>query len=124
MEQEYKRAGIEPPLEDLLNDRIAHLIMRRDGITLADVCGGWSRRCARVSWRARSTVQNPRHLRPSSPVPTARPAPTPDLLPAETTHFLGDNALPTVSPTDIASAAGASADIAPNPVDPSRNRLY
>ena len=37
MEQEYKRAGIEPPLEDLLNDRIAHLIMRRDGITLADV---------------------------------------------------------------------------------------
>ena len=37
MEQEYKRAGIEPPLEDLLNDRLAHLIMRRDGITLADV---------------------------------------------------------------------------------------
>ena len=35
MEQEYKRAGIEPPLEDLLNDRIAHLIMRGDGITLA-----------------------------------------------------------------------------------------
>ena len=47
MEQEYKRAGIEPPLEDLLNDRIAHLIMGRDGITLA-TCGGWSRRCARV----------------------------------------------------------------------------
>jgi hypothetical protein len=37
MEQEYKRAGIEPPLEDLFNDRIAHLIMRRDGITLAEV---------------------------------------------------------------------------------------
>ena len=123
MEPEYKRAGIEPPLEDLLNDRIAHLIMRRDGITLADV---WRLvgRCARVSWRARSTVQNPRHLRPSSPVPTARPAPTPDLLPAEATRFLSDNALPTVSPTDIASVAGASADIAPNPVDPSRNRLY
>jgi hypothetical protein len=37
MEQGYAAAGIEPPLEELLNDRIAQLIMRRDGIALGDV---------------------------------------------------------------------------------------
>jgi hypothetical protein len=37
MEQGYAAAGIEPPLEELLNDQIAQLIRRRDGIALADV---------------------------------------------------------------------------------------
>jgi hypothetical protein len=37
MGQGYAVAGIEPPLEELLDDQIARLIMRRDGIELADV---------------------------------------------------------------------------------------
>ena len=37
MEQSYTVAGVEPPLEELLNDRIARLIIRRDGIAPADV---------------------------------------------------------------------------------------
>ena len=37
MERGYATAGIEPPLEDLLNDPIARLVMRRDGIAVADV---------------------------------------------------------------------------------------
>jgi hypothetical protein len=37
MPHRYAVAGIEPPLEELLNDRIAHLLMRRDGIEPADV---------------------------------------------------------------------------------------
>jgi hypothetical protein len=37
MRQGYAVAGIEPPLEELLEDQIARLIMRRDGIEPADV---------------------------------------------------------------------------------------
>jgi hypothetical protein len=37
MERGYATAGIEPPLEELLNDPIARLVMRRDGIAVADV---------------------------------------------------------------------------------------
>ena len=37
MAQPYATAGIEPPLEELLDDPIAHLVMRRDGIGVADV---------------------------------------------------------------------------------------
>ena len=37
MERGYARAGIEPQLEELLNDPIAQLVMRRDGIAVADV---------------------------------------------------------------------------------------
>jgi hypothetical protein len=37
MAQPYATAGIEPPLEELLDDPIAHLVMRRDGVELAEV---------------------------------------------------------------------------------------
>ena len=37
MAQPYATAGIEPPLEELLDDQIAHLVMRRDGLEAADV---------------------------------------------------------------------------------------
>jgi hypothetical protein len=37
MGQRYAVAGIEPPLEELLDDQIARLIMRRDGIEPAEV---------------------------------------------------------------------------------------
>ena len=37
MAQPYATAGIEPPLEELLDDPIAHLVMRRDGVEVADV---------------------------------------------------------------------------------------
>jgi hypothetical protein len=37
MAQAYATAGIEPPLAELLNDPIAQLVMRRDGIAVADV---------------------------------------------------------------------------------------
>jgi hypothetical protein len=56
MEQGYAAAGIEPPLEELLNDQIAQLIRRRDGIALADV------------WRA---VEMARSRLASSAGPTA-----------------------------------------------------
>jgi hypothetical protein len=37
MGQVYAKAGVEPPLEELLDDQIARLIMRGDGIEPADV---------------------------------------------------------------------------------------
>jgi hypothetical protein len=37
MAQPYAAAGIEPPLEELLDDQIAHLVMRRDGTGPAEV---------------------------------------------------------------------------------------
>lgn len=37
MKQSYAAAGIEPPLEELLNDPITRLLMQRDGIGVADV---------------------------------------------------------------------------------------
>jgi hypothetical protein len=37
MEQPYAVAGIEPPLEEVLKDPITRLVMRRDGIGIADV---------------------------------------------------------------------------------------
>jgi hypothetical protein len=37
MEHRYAAAGVEPPLEELVDDHIARLVMRRDGIGPADV---------------------------------------------------------------------------------------
>lgn len=37
MAQQYAAAGIEPPLQELLEDPITLLVMRRDGIGVADV---------------------------------------------------------------------------------------
>jgi hypothetical protein len=37
VEPKYAAPGIAPPLEELLSDRIAELIMRRDGIAPAEV---------------------------------------------------------------------------------------
>jgi hypothetical protein len=37
MAQPYAVAGIEPPLEEVLKDPITLLVMRRDGIDIADV---------------------------------------------------------------------------------------
>jgi len=34
----YENAGEEPELLELLSDPVIHAIMRRDGVTLADLC--------------------------------------------------------------------------------------
>ncbi len=34
----YENAGEEPELLDLLSDPVTHAVMRRDGVTLADLC--------------------------------------------------------------------------------------
>jgi hypothetical protein len=34
----YEHAGEEPDLLDLLADPVIHAVMRRDGVTLADLC--------------------------------------------------------------------------------------
>jgi hypothetical protein len=60
MPHRYAVAGIEPPLEELLNDRIAHLLMRRDGIEPADV------------WRAVEVARS-RLLQSIDPTPEAGP---------------------------------------------------
>ena len=36
MTQDYREAGVEPSVEDLMSDPIVHLILRRDRITPAD----------------------------------------------------------------------------------------
>jgi len=35
--QLWREAGREPPLEDALSDPLVHLVMRRDGVTLAEL---------------------------------------------------------------------------------------
>jgi hypothetical protein len=60
MPHRYVVAGIEPPLEELLNDGIAHLLMRRDGIEPADV------------WRAVEVARS-RLLQSIDPTPEAEP---------------------------------------------------
>jgi hypothetical protein len=52
MRQGYARAGVEPPLEELLDDQIARLIMRRDGIEPADVWRSIATARARLAHRA------------------------------------------------------------------------
>jgi hypothetical protein len=53
MEGEYTAAGIEPPLEELLDDQIARLVMRRDGIGPADVWRSVEQARSRLAQRAR-----------------------------------------------------------------------
>jgi hypothetical protein len=38
IEKRYDSAGIEPDLVDLLADPVIHAIMRRDGVTLGELC--------------------------------------------------------------------------------------
>jgi hypothetical protein len=52
MDQAYAAAGIEPPLEELLDDDIARLIMRRDGIGPADVWRSVEAARARLAHRS------------------------------------------------------------------------
>ena len=52
MGQGYAVAGIEPPLEELLDDQITRLIMRRDGIGPADVWRWIAAARARLTPRA------------------------------------------------------------------------
>lgn len=59
MTQDYREAGVEPSVEDLMRDPIVHLILRRDRITPADT---WA-----VVTNARRRLHRPR-------ASTARPA--------------------------------------------------
>ena len=59
MEQGYTAARIEPPLEELLNDPIAQLLMRRDGIALADVWRAVELARSRLANRAQKAAQDP-----------------------------------------------------------------
>jgi hypothetical protein len=52
MEQVYAKAGVEPPLEELLDDQIARLIMPGDGIELADMWHFSAAARARLAHRA------------------------------------------------------------------------
>jgi hypothetical protein len=36
--QSYENGGEEPTLLDLLSDPLTHAVMRRDGVTLAELC--------------------------------------------------------------------------------------
>ena len=56
----YAVAGVEPPLEELLDDQIARLIMRRDGLEPADV------------WRSIAAARAPDGLSQRSSGGTAR----------------------------------------------------
>lgn len=67
MAQPYAAAGIEPPLEELLDDPIAYLVMRRDGLEPADV---W-----RSVREARSRLAHP----PATDRPADGPAAPPDI---------------------------------------------
>jgi hypothetical protein len=64
MEQAYAAAGIEPPLEELLNDRIAQLIMRRDGIALTDVWRAVEAARSRLASRTEHAAEEPREPDP------------------------------------------------------------
>jgi hypothetical protein len=64
MEQGYTAAGIEPPLEELLNDRIAQLVMRRDRIALADVWRAVEVARSRLASRTQHATEGPREFDP------------------------------------------------------------
>jgi hypothetical protein len=57
MTQEYREAGIEPRVEDLMNDPIVHLILRRDRITLADTWAAVTDARQRLHRRRARTVR-------------------------------------------------------------------
>jgi hypothetical protein len=59
MTQDYREAGVEPSVEDLMSDPIVHLILRRDRITPAD------------TWTAVTDARRRLHRRRAR---TARPA--------------------------------------------------
>jgi hypothetical protein len=69
MKQAYTAAGIEPPLEELLNDRIVQLIMRRDGIAPADVWRAVEAARSRLANRAPHDAGEPRELDPVLELP-------------------------------------------------------
>jgi hypothetical protein len=76
VEQKYAAAGIEPPLEELLNDRIAQLVMRRNGIALTDV---WRVVQAARERLAQGTAPlGPEERRPLDAVAEVPPAPGTD----------------------------------------------
>jgi hypothetical protein len=64
MEQGYRVAGIEPPLDELLDDRIAQLIMRRDGIAVADVWHAVEAARSRLANRTQDAAEEPREPDP------------------------------------------------------------
>ena len=64
MEQAYTAAGIEPPLEELLNDRIVQLIMRRDGIAPVDLWRAVEAARLRLALKAQQAAEEPRELDP------------------------------------------------------------
>jgi hypothetical protein len=70
MEQSYAAAGIEPPLEELLNDQIAQLIRRRDGIALADVWRAVETARSRLAERTRGGAKQPRGPDPALELPS------------------------------------------------------
>jgi hypothetical protein len=37
MQHGYARAGLEPPLDEVLSDPVVHAVMRRDGVELREV---------------------------------------------------------------------------------------
>jgi hypothetical protein len=49
----WTRAGVEPALEELLADPVLHLVMRRDGVSLAELRAVIAAARARRSERAR-----------------------------------------------------------------------
>jgi hypothetical protein len=69
MAQPYATAGIEPPLEELLGDPIARLVMRRDGVELADVWRWVHEERARLAHRAATPIAPERHAREGVLVP-------------------------------------------------------
>lgn len=60
MAQDYREAGVEPSVEDLMSDPIVHLILRRDRITPADT---WA---AVTGARRRLRRQRARTVRPAT----------------------------------------------------------
>jgi hypothetical protein len=60
MAQDYREAGVEPSVEDLMSDPIVHLILRRDRITPADT---WA---AVTDARRRLRRQRARTARPAT----------------------------------------------------------
>jgi hypothetical protein len=65
MAHDYAAAGIEPPLEELLQDQIARLVMRRDGIGPADVWRAVEAARSRLAQRTQHAAAQPRDLGPA-----------------------------------------------------------
>ena len=65
MAQPYVAAGIEPPLEELLNDPITLLLMQRDGIGLAEVWRAVAAGRSRLQASMRDAEQEPRGVEPA-----------------------------------------------------------